>query len=199
MAPLQVIQTLSTNGVATMGMVKAYLSRTLERERKEIANVSLTGIHSNSIICTTINICPIQNHQLIETYRADTATKLDDITRLSTKPETFNATRCSACPNTLDLPTVHFLCKHSFHQDCLNRPAGSSALSIIDGARDEDGVVLECPICAPGNATVLAIRKAQVESAGMHGLFVDELGRSNDRFGTVSEWFGRGVMSSGTQ
>jgi len=177
MAPLQVIQTLSANGVATMGMVKAYLSRTLERERKEIAN----------------------NHQLIETYRADTATKLDDITRLSTKPETFNATRCSACPNTLDLPTVHFLCKHSFHQDCLNRPAGSSSLSIIDGARDEDGVVLECPICAPGNATVLAIRKAQVESAGMHGLFVDELGRSNDRFGTVSEWFGRGVMSSGTQ
>ena len=41
MAPLQVIQTLSTNNVATMGMVKKYLADTVERERKEIAYVSL--------------------------------------------------------------------------------------------------------------------------------------------------------------
>ena len=39
MAPLQVIQTLSTNAVATMGMVKKYLNDTIERERKEIASV----------------------------------------------------------------------------------------------------------------------------------------------------------------
>ena len=41
MAPLQIIQTLSTNGVATMGLVKSYLSLTIEREQKEISNVSL--------------------------------------------------------------------------------------------------------------------------------------------------------------
>ena len=39
MAPLQVIQTLSTNAVATMGMVKKYLSDTIDKERKEISNV----------------------------------------------------------------------------------------------------------------------------------------------------------------
>ena len=39
MAPLQVIQTLSANTVATMGMVKKYLSDTIERERREISNV----------------------------------------------------------------------------------------------------------------------------------------------------------------
>ena len=44
MAPLQVIQTLSTNAVATMGMIKKYLSDTLERERKEISNVRGTKI-----------------------------------------------------------------------------------------------------------------------------------------------------------
>ena len=47
MAPLQVIQTLSTNAVATMGMVKKYLSDTIDRERKEISNVhhaSLTAM-----------------------------------------------------------------------------------------------------------------------------------------------------------
>lgn len=47
MAPLQVIQTLSTNAVATMGMVKQYLSHTIERERKEISNVTSISSPSN--------------------------------------------------------------------------------------------------------------------------------------------------------
>ena len=41
MAPLQVVQTLSENGVATVGMVKKYLRTTMERERQETANVCL--------------------------------------------------------------------------------------------------------------------------------------------------------------
>ena len=44
MAPLQVIETLSNNAVATMGMVKKYLRETIERERKEISNVCLDSV-----------------------------------------------------------------------------------------------------------------------------------------------------------
>jgi hypothetical protein len=144
------------------------------------------------------------------------------MSRLATKPETFNATRCSACSASLDLPTVHFLCKHSFHQRCLNTPPSSPAFGAVNtttainsldaavvspsGTRtsflqdsaagaEDDGT--ECPICAPQNATIRAIRKAQEESASRHDLFLDALGRSKDKFGTVSEWFGRGVMSAG--
>jgi hypothetical protein len=191
MAPLQVIQTLSANGVATMGMIKTYLSRTIERERQEITT----------------------NRRLIDTYRADTTSKLDTLSSLHSKPTTFNATRCSACGATLDLPTVHFLCKHSFHQRCLNAPGSTTASivgassSILDGVLEQeqqqqqssvDGMG-ECPVCAPQNATVRQIRKAQVESAQMHELFLDALGRSRDKFGTMSEWFGRGVMTAGPQ
>jgi len=43
MAPLQVIQILSKNAVATMGMVRKYLSETIERERKEIQSVCLSS------------------------------------------------------------------------------------------------------------------------------------------------------------
>ncbi|KAA8565979.1 hypothetical protein EYC84_009783 [Monilinia fructicola] len=64
MAPLQVIQTLSTNAVATMGMVKTYLQQTIEH----------------------------------------TQTKRQEITELSSKPQTFNATRCSFCSTQLDFP-----------------------------------------------------------------------------------------------
>ncbi|KAI9821954.1 MAG: hypothetical protein M1827_002536 [Pycnora praestabilis] len=157
MAPLQVIQTLSTNAVATMGMVKKYLSDTIERERKEISN----------------------NRRLIESYRTETETKRKEISELGSKPTVFQARRCSACRGNLDLPAVHFLCKHSFHQRCLNQV--------------DDHV--ECPVCSSQNATIRAIRRAQDESADRHDMFQDALQRSNDKFGTMTEFFGRGVMS----
>jgi len=59
------------------------------------------------------------------------------------------------------------------------------------------GDAAECPVCAEQNATIISIRKAQEESANMHELFLDALGKSRDKFGTVSEWFGRGVMDGG--
>lgn len=162
MAPLQVIQTLSTNAVATMGMVKAYLQQTIERERKEIAS----------------------NRRLITSYRSETLEKRKEISDLTTKPQTFNATRCAVCGLQLSLPTVHFMCKHSFHQNkCLNVTVAA------DGSVEGD-----CPICRKDNDTIRAIRKAQDETADRHDMFQDALGRSNDKFGTISEFFGRGVM-----
>ncbi|RMX79803.1 hypothetical protein D0869_08039 [Hortaea werneckii] len=162
MAPLQVIQTLSTNAVATMGLVKKYLSSTVERERAEIA----------------------ANRRQINTLRSDTSQKFQSIDSLSNQPEPFSATRCSACGRTLDLPTVHFLCKHSYHQRCLN---------VAEGQDVED---VECPICTPQNQTVRQIRRAQEETAGRHELFQDALGRGKERFGVVGDWFGRGVMGA---
>ena len=159
MAPLQVIQTLSTNAVATMGMVKTYLQETIERERKEISN----------------------NRRLIESYRTETESKRKEIEELGNKPAIFNNRRCAACGQSLDLPAVHFLCKHSFHQKCLNVRPG-----------EEENI--ECPKCAQSNATIRAIRKAQDESADRHDMFQDALQRSQDRFGTIAEFFGRGVL-----
>jgi hypothetical protein len=160
MAPLQVIQTLSTNGVATMGMIKAYLSTTIERERAEIAS----------------------NRRTIETFRADTETKKTELQNLATKPVVFQASRCQVCAKPLELPVVHFLCKHSFHQSCL---------STDEDVKDAE---VECPVCSGQNATVKAIRRAQVESADRHDLFQDALKRSRDGFAVISQWFGRGVM-----
>ncbi|KAF2149049.1 vacuolar protein sorting-associated protein 11 [Myriangium duriaei CBS 260.36] len=162
MAPLQVIQALSQSSVADMGLIKTYLAKTVDKERDEIAS----------------------NKRLVASYRADTAGKLNDLAALNERPTSFSATRCSTCGTPLDLPVVHFLCRHSFHQRCLN----------VAGEDEEEA---ECPVCAPGNATLKAIRRAQVESAGRGELFLDAVARSRDRFGTVAEWFGRGVMDAG--
>ena len=160
MAPLQVIQTLSTTAVATMGLIKKYLATNVERERAEIAS----------------------NRQLIATYRTDTERKLNEIEDLATKPTSFSATRCASCGVTLDLPAVHFRCKHSYHQRCLN----------VADDRELDAV--ECPVCTPQHQTARQVRAAQLESAGRHDMFADALGRSGDKFGTIGDWFGRGVM-----
>lgn len=159
MAPLQVVQTLSTNGVATMGIVKKYLSQTVEKERKEISN----------------------NRRLVESYRTETESKRQEIDELGNKPAVFQTRRCSACGRSLDLPTVHFLCKHSFHQSCLNEVEGREA---------------ECPKCAPTNNNIRAFRKAQEDSADRHDMFRNALAGSRDKFGTISEFFGRGVMTA---
>jgi hypothetical protein len=161
MAPLQVIQTLvgqSSSGVATMGMIKPYLHDTISRERKEIA----------------------VNRNRIATLRTDTEKRRTELTDLGTKPAVFQATRCADCGQGLDLPAVHFLCKHSFHQRCLR------------GGRAEGEV--ECPKCMGDNQVIRTMREAQKERAERHELFKGDLEASEDRFSTIAEWFSRGVM-----
>ncbi|CAI4217363.1 unnamed protein product [Parascedosporium putredinis] len=60
-----------------------------------------------------------------------------------------------------------------FHQRCLR---GGGA-----------GPEAECPLCAKDNATIRALRKSQAENADKHGLFKNELERSEDRFATVAD------------
>ena len=99
----------------------------------------------------------------------------------------FQATRCSDCALPLELPAVHFLCKHSYHQRCL-RGGG--------GAEGVEGGQVECPLCAQDNATIKALKRSQEENAERHELFQDDLERSDDRFKTIAGWYGRGVMQS---
>ncbi|KAK7205492.1 hypothetical protein BZA70DRAFT_295277 [Myxozyma melibiosi] len=156
MAPLQVIQALSVNAVATVGIVKDYLSEIIEREKKEIET----------------------NRKLTESYQMETRAKIEEIRELETEPRVFQSTRCASCGAALDLPTVHFMCKHSFHRRCLNEV-------------NED---TECPSCKSNNATIRAIRRAQDDMADRHDLFKASLEESEDKFKVISDFFGRGVM-----
>ncbi|KAM3511433.1 hypothetical protein MY11210_004925 [Beauveria gryllotalpidicola] len=163
MAPLQVIQTLvgqsAGGGFATMGMIKPYLQETISRERKQISS----------------------NRHRIRTLRTDTEKRRVEIEELNSKPAIFQATRCAECGQGLDLPTVHFLCKHSFHERCLR------------SGTEEDA---ECPKCATGNDMIRKIRRGQQEEVDKHELFKSALERSDDKFGTIAEWFSHGVMDA---
>ncbi|KAI1825443.1 vacuolar protein sorting protein-like protein [Xylaria intraflava] len=164
MAPLQVIQTLGSNAVTTMGMIKPYLHETITRERREIA----------------------ANKRQIASFRKETEQKRVEIAELGSKPAVFQAQRCPGCGAPLDLPVVHFLCKHSFHQRCLKVDN-----SVGDG---DSGDKTECPVCAANNTAVKAMKRGQEERAERHDLFRDALGKGDERFKTVAQWFGQGVM-----
>lgn len=147
LAPLQVIQALSTNAVATVGIVKSYLSDVIEKERKEIR----------------------ANQSLIESYRAETEAKLKEAEDLATKARILQVSRCSRCNGTLELPVIHFLCKHSYHGRCITSSSSSSSDDI------------ECPICQESNDAVKAVVKSKEELAQKQEFFKESLAATKDR------------------
>ncbi|KAG0324131.1 hypothetical protein BGZ99_002190 [Dissophora globulifera] len=154
--PLQVVQALSQTSVATIGMIKNYIGRRIESERKE----------------------RLEDQKQIQSYRQESEKKRREIEELKTTARVFQATKCSACGGSLDLPAVHFLCKHSYHQRCLS-----------------DASDRECPKCMVEQRTVADIRRMQEANAEKHDLFLSELEDADDGFEVIAKYFGNNTMA----
>lgn len=157
MAPLQVVQALSVNSVATVGLVKDYLINIIQREKNEIDN----------------------NVKLSQSYRQETEAKKAEIEKLANDPMVIQYATCSGCKSGLDLPAVHFACKHSFHQRCLHAA---------------DDLNPTCPVCLPNIEAISAIRKGQDDTGDRYDLFKIALEGSDSKFKVVTDFFGRGAM-----
>ncbi|KAI5476765.1 vacuolar membrane protein, partial [Pseudohyphozyma bogoriensis] len=157
MPPVAVVGILSTNGTASIGLVREYLKRQLSREKEEIDS----------------------DRGLITSYRSESAKKRKEIVELSSPdvPRIFQVTRCSACGGQLDLPAVHFMCRHSYHQRCL--------------AENES----QCPNCARTHGVIREIRKNNEALADDHELFLDEVRESDDGYAAIAAAFSKGLMS----
>ncbi|RHZ69860.1 hypothetical protein Glove_277g41 [Diversispora epigaea] len=153
--PLQVVQALSRNSVATLGMVKGYMGKRIECERKESQ----------------------ADRQLIQSYREETEKRKKEIGELKSVARIFQVNKCTGCRGSLDLPAVHFLCKHSFHQRCL--PESDR----------------ECPQCAIQNRMISEIRKSQEINADKHELFFEQLKDADDGFSVVADYFSKNTMA----
>ncbi|KAF9098206.1 hypothetical protein BGX29_011659 [Mortierella sp. GBA35] len=154
--PLQVVQALSQTSVATIGMIKNYIGHRIEAERKE----------------------RIEDQKQIQSYRQESEKKRREIDDLKTSARIFQVTKCSACGGSLDLPSVHFLCRHSYHQRCLS-----------------DSADRECPKCMVEQRTVADIRRMQEANAEKHELFVSELEDADDGFEVIAKYFGNNTMA----
>ena len=121
MPPLGIIQVLSRNEVASVGLVKEWLIRRITTGRTQIQNVSLLFI-IQVVVVKMLKPLDVQDQDLTRSYRLETESKLTQVKELSNteQPLVFHFTRCSSCQGQLDLPSLHFMCKHSYHQRYVN-------------------------------------------------------------------------------
>eukprot|EP00262_Sarcandra_glabra_P019055 TRINITY_DN7040_c0_g4_i1.p1 TRINITY_DN7040_c0_g4~~TRINITY_DN7040_c0_g4_i1.p1 ORF type:complete len:606 (-),score=103.23 TRINITY_DN7040_c0_g4_i1:73-1812(-) len=160
--PIIVLQTLSRNPCLTLSVVKDYIARKLEQESKLIED----------------------DRRSIEKYQEDTFTMRKEIQDLRTNARIFQLSKCTACTFTLDLPAVHFMCMHSFHQRCL-------------GDNEK-----ECPECAPEYRSAAEMKRSLEQNAKDHDQFFQQVKSSKDGFSVIADYFSKGViskMSNGSQ
>ncbi|XP_038609321.1 vacuolar protein sorting-associated protein 11 homolog isoform X3 [Tachyglossus aculeatus] len=158
MPPLLVVQTLAHNSTATLSVVKDYLVQKLQKQSRQIQRDELH----------------------VRKYQEETARLRQEIHDLKTSPKIFQKTKCSMCNSALELPSVHFLCGHSFHQHCFESYAESDA---------------DCPTCLPDNRKVMDMIRAQEQKRDLHDQFQHQLQCSNDSFSVIADYFGRGVFN----
>lgn len=152
--PIVVLQTLSRNPCLTLSVIKDYIARKLEQESKLIE----------------------EDRRAIDKYQEETSAMKKEIQDLRTNARIFQLSKCTACTFTLDLPAVHFLCMHSFHQRCL-------------GDNEK-----ECPECAPEYRSVLE-KKRNLENSRDQDRFFQQVKSSKDGFSVIAEYFGKGIIS----
>uniref|UniRef100_A0A5B7BMH6 Vacuolar protein sorting-associated protein 11 homolog n=1 Tax=Davidia involucrata TaxID=16924 RepID=A0A5B7BMH6_DAVIN len=153
--PIIVLQTLSRNPCLTLSVIKDYIARKLEQESKLIE----------------------EDRRAIENYQEETLAMRKEIQDLRTNARIFQLSKCTACTFTLDLPAVHFMCMHSFHQRCL-------------GDNEK-----ECPECAPEYRAVLEMKRSLEQNSKDQDRFFQQVRSSKDGFSVIAEYFGKGVIS----
>jgi tetratricopeptide (TPR) repeat protein len=176
-----------------------YISRILQKIEKDnllppllvvqilAKNGSKTQLHTlQEFLCTRIaqeQMLMKEDESKIKEYQADTRAMKKEVFLLRTSAKIFQSTTCSYCGQQLDLPAVHFMCGHSYHQRCCTSNLGE----------DEQE---RCPSCHKKNTEILQRKQKMEESSDQHETFFKQLNKNSDGFSVVSEYLGRNMFSA---
>uniref|UniRef100_A0A8D8W8X9 Vacuolar protein sorting-associated protein 11 homolog n=1 Tax=Cacopsylla melanoneura TaxID=428564 RepID=A0A8D8W8X9_9HEMI len=158
LSPLFMLDALSTSSSVSVGLLRNYFLNVLSADSKKTE----TEVSS------------------AEKYTKDTEILKSLVQQIQSKPVIFQGSRCSVCNETLELPSVHFLCQHSFHKHCFQSFSESDK---------------ECPACLPKNKHILDIIQSQEPSKSLNEVFHSDLEKADDPFGVVAKYLGRGVFN----
>lgn len=154
-----VIDAIGTgNADISLGHIRSYITNELQQEQKKTKEIA----------------------DLTSNYRKDTDKLKELLEKLKGGIIEIRGSRCAACHHTLELPKIHFLCEHSFHQHCFQ--------SFSD---DEN----ECPTCQPENKNLIELLKAREYNKDLHETFHSQLEKAHDGFSVVAEYLSRGVFN----
>lgn len=156
LSPIQLVHILGRNDVAQMGLLTPLLLAHVQQERAEYDSAT----------------------KLIASYREEAAAKTKELAALrsTTEPRVFQQRECGVCTQPLDLPSVHFMCRHSFHYRCL--PSGEEARV--------------CPLCARDYATVQTLQDAASHMS--YDVVQSEVDAADDGFDVIADLFSKGVV-----
>ncbi|RHZ23665.1 hypothetical protein DYB37_005118 [Aphanomyces astaci] len=152
--PLQVVAILSQARDLPLSVVRPYVVSQLKQDQAHID----------------------KEKDEIKKFQQDTAKMRAQVTALSSKAMVFQATKCDLCSHDLDLPVVHFMCGHSFHQNCISETDR------------------ECMTCGPEHRHFVALQSSLQAKASNHELFFNQLETATDGFNTIAEYFGKGIF-----
>ncbi|XP_063692453.1 vacuolar protein sorting-associated protein 11 homolog [Bolinopsis microptera] len=92
--PLMVVKALSENAKTPISVLMNYITRHIQIEEEQTN----------------------ENEILIKKYSEEATKMREEIKKLKTEPVIFQTNKCTQCVKKLNLPAVHLLCKHSWHQ-----------------------------------------------------------------------------------
>lgn len=156
MQPLTVLPILAQNPHLCLDLVKDYVMRALEAENRAIA----------------------ADLEEIERLKADVEKNEAETKRLTSEPIVFQATKDALTGAPLELPSIHFLCGHSFNVRTLG---------------DEESA---CPVCGPEHQRVKDLSASYQSSAEDADAFFRELRSTPDGFTLIAEFFGKGLLNN---
>ena len=174
MSTLEIVQTLSSTPHTPVGIVREFIVSSI----------------TSTLTSTDADMAAIGDYK---TSTEETLAEIGELTD-SAGARVFQMARCTACGGQLDLPSVHFMCKHSYHQRCLG---------------EEEA---ECPTCATHQGRVRDLRRRQAERAlevaeaarekgSVRGVINAAaagggVGLGRDAFGELASLFAQPIMGS---
>lgn len=154
-APIEVVRILSKNEYVQIGMLRDFLVDFFEETEREMSN----------------------NDKLIQLYESEATKTNAALTELTENPMVLRNAECSSCELALEFPVVHFRCKHSYHEKCLEENI------YIPG--EEEKLEPKCPLCVEKPKEIPKIDQ---------NVFFEQLEEAPDRFKLMAEYVGKGAL-----
>jgi len=111
----------------------------------------------------------------------------EEIRELKTGAKFFNSKECSLCEKKLFLPTIHFMCGHTYHDDCID-PEGVRKCVKCQYRKWDSTYPLEFQ-------EVLQTKQQFQSQAKDTQQFFKELREKEVKFNTIASYFGRGLFA----
>lgn len=161
LSPLQIADALSVENGPKVGQVKDYFLDMFKRENEQLE----------------------QENDEVTNLKQDVVTLSDYIKNCKENPIEFGNTACNACNQPLSLPSIYYLCRHAFHQDCVK------SYSVNEK---------DCSVCMKENLRLNELIQrstSQMDEQLQNDTFHNTLNRSKDHLQVLSQYFSRGLFN----